>query len=101
MLFCAPVHRNWWFKSFGATTTSLWHVEISSEPLENLGDGPISIDLLTGSFDNLDQTVQTKGSIAVGYRAWTDNRRFEVSGDASLSDAIRYITVHFTTEAAE
>ena len=90
--FCVPVHRNWWFKSFGTTTTYLWHVEISTEEIFNIGEGPISINLLSGSSPVADGTVRTEGNLAVGYRSWTDNRYFVIRGDASLSAAISTIT---------
>ena len=47
--FCFPVHKNWWYKSFGATTSYLWHVEISSEEINALGEGPLVVNLVSGS----------------------------------------------------
>ena len=90
--FCAPVHRNWWFKSFGATGDALWHVEISSEPLEKLSDGPIVIDLLSGSKADDDNLVDVQNGIALGYREWTFGRHFRIRADESLVEAVRYIT---------
>ena len=90
--FCAPVHRNWWFKSFGATNSTLWHVELSSEPVESLGQGPIAIDLLAGSIGEQSGTVDTADGKATGYVEWTFGRHFRISGDESLKGAIEYIT---------
>lgn len=90
--FCIPVHKSWWYTSFGTTTTYLWHVEINSEEIKNLGDGPIYINLLSGSAPVSDGTVRAEGDQSVGYRAWTDNRYFMISGDSSLATAVRYIT---------
>lgn len=93
--FCIPVHKNWWFKSFGATSSSLWHVEIGPQPMENLGEGPISVNLLSGTVESAggsDKLMSVQGDSAVGFRAWDDNRHFEIRGPSSLEQAIRYLT---------
>ena len=97
--FCVPVHRNFWFKSFGATDTTLWHVEISSEPVENMHDGPIVMELFAGSAANNDGTVDIAGGKAVAYKEWTFGRHFRISGDASLEVPIRYIMNHIAEYA--
>lgn len=89
--FCAPVHKNWWFTSFGATSTYLAHVEISTEELHTLGDGPLSINVVSGSISN-DGQVVTQGVETVGYRTWSNDRHIEVRGPSVLAEAIRYIT---------
>lgn len=89
--FCVPVHKSWWFQSFGTTTSYLWHVEVSSEEINNIGDGPIKINLVSGSTD-ADGKVTVQGGVATGYRSWSDGRHFEIIGDASLETAIRYMT---------
>ena len=91
--FCLPVHKNWWFKSFGTTTSQLWHVEISTEDILNIGDGPIAIQLLTGELTGAtDGTVRIEGNQAISYRAWTEGRHFEIAADARLEAAVRYLT---------
>jgi|TARA_Y100000310_G_scaffold295896_1_gene327673 hypothetical protein len=97
--FCAPVHRNWWFKSFGATSSTLWHVELSPEPIESLGQGPIVVELIAGTIGEADGTVDTTNGEAVGYKEWTFGRHFRISGDVSLVDAIKYITENITEYA--
>lgn len=95
--FCIPIHRNWWFKSFGATSSSLWHVEVSMEPVENLGDGPLLINLVSGEVGAVgakDLEVRMHGNFAVGYRAWADGRHFEVSAPVELKEAVQYMTEH-------
>ena len=94
--FCAPVHKNWWFKSFGATSSTLWHVELSSEPIESLGQGPLIIELIAGSNADVNGTIDTSGTQAVGYKEWTFGRHFRISGDKSLTEAIVYITQNIT-----
>lgn len=91
MGFCAPIHKNWWFTSFGATSTYLAHVEVSSEELEVLGDGPLSINVVSGSISN-DGQVVTQGSETVGYRTWSNDRHIEVRAPSILAEAVRYIT---------
>lgn len=93
--FCIPVHRNWWFKSFGATTTHYWHVEISSGPLENLGEGPLVVDLNGESLTALsieDGALREEGNLIAGYRTWTNGRHFRIHADKSLRPAVEYIT---------
>ncbi len=97
--FCFPIHKNWWFKSFGASATVLWHVELSSEAITNLGDGPISINFLSGSLPSgiNDSDVKTVGGTVTGYRSWTGGRHFEISAPASLSEAVGFITRNLET----
>jgi hypothetical protein len=94
MSFCIPVHKNWYFKSFG-TVGSLWHVEVRGSPLENLGEGPIAVDLRTGDLASLSMTdgdiVEANGRV-VGYRMWSDNRHFEISADAALRASVEFMT---------
>lgn len=93
--FCAPIHRNWWFTSFGATSTYLAHVEVSSEELQALGDGPLSINVVSGSINGTgksDGQVATEGGDTVGYRAWSNDRHIEVRAPSILAEAVRYIT---------
>jgi hypothetical protein len=93
--FCVPIHKNWWYKSFGTTSSFFWHVEIGPSEMNNLGEGPISINLVAGDISGAgmsDGQVQTQNSATVGMRAWTGNRHFEIRGPASLEAAIKIIT---------
>ncbi len=93
--FCIPVHKNWWFKSFGATSTYLEHMEVGPQELENLGDGPLSINVVSGSINGTgksDGQVVTEGGDTVGYRAWSNDRHIEVRAPSILAEAVRYIT---------
>ena len=95
--FCVPIHRNWWFKSFGATASSLWHVEVSGEPVENLGDGVLLVNLVQGDIalsGATDREVRMHGNFAVGYRSFSENRHFEISAPMDLKGAVQYITEH-------
>ena len=95
--FCLKVHKNWWYKSFGTTTSSLWHVELNTEDIQNLGDGPIAINLVSGGAGSDDGTTKVDGDRVVGYRAWTEDRHFEISGPLMLQAAIEYTTKNLTT----
>lgn len=102
--FCVPVHKNWWFQSFGATASDFWHVEMNSEPLDKIHDGPIAIRLTSGSMASLnasDGQVVRSGNKVTGYRAWTDDRHFEVTADARLEAAVRYIVENLETYEEE
>jgi len=93
--FCAPIHKNWWFTSFGATSTYLAHVEVGPEELQALGDGPLSINVVSGSINGTgksDGQVVTEGGDTVGYRAWSNDRHIEVRAPSVLAEAVRYIT---------
>ena len=92
--FCFPVHKNWWFKSFGATTSYLWHVEISTEDIMELGQGPLVVNMMSGDISatgQADGAIVAQGDFVVGYKAWTDGRHFEVSAPKSLQSAVAYI----------
>lgn len=90
--FCIPVHKNWWFTSFGATSSSLWHVELSSEEIQQLGDGPMTVVLRSGAAPGPDGQVTSDGTTVTGIRTWTGNRHFVISAPAVLEPAVRYIT---------
>jgi hypothetical protein len=89
--FCIPIPKNAWYKSFGATTSSLWHIELSSEDILNIGDGPVSLNLLSGA-GSTDGQIRTEGTMVIGTRAWTENRHFEIRGPVELRTMIEHIT---------
>jgi hypothetical protein len=89
--YCFPVHKNWWFKSFGATSTTFWHVEVGPSEMFNLGEGPLTVDLLSGNAAS-DGAVTVSGNSVTGVRIWTGGRHIEIRGPANLEAAIRYIT---------
>jgi len=100
--FCIPVHKNWWFKSFGTTTSYLWHVELGPEELQNLGDGPLVVNLLSGALSGAaDTEVKVQGNYAVGYRTWTDNRHFEISAPVELQAAVQHITANLAASESQ
>lgn len=91
--FCIPVHKNWYYRSFGATTNSLWHVEFGMSPLDSLGQGSIVLNLVSGSAaaSGLPSGVVTeRGQRAIGAWEW-DSNHFELSGDLSLRPAIEHM----------
>jgi hypothetical protein len=98
--FCIPVHKNWYYVSFGATSSSLWHVELSSEELVALGDGPVSVVLVAGAAPAADGQVTTEDGKTTGIRAWTNNRHFVISAPAILETAVRYVTQELKTAPA-
>jgi len=92
--FCIPAHKNWYYKSFGATTSNLWHLEFSMEPIETLGAGPIVLNLLQSSLEAAgatDGAIQTHGATIIGFKAWTDGTHFEIIADARLRTAVSYM----------
>ncbi len=97
--FCIPIHKSSWFKSFGVTTSTLWHVELSNEDVQELGDGPIAVNLVRGSAESVgatDKQVKDDGSTVTGYRAWSDDRHFEITGPTVLRQQIEYIMNNLT-----
>lgn len=99
--FCFPVHRNWWYKSFGATTSVLWHIEVSNAPVLNLGDGPIVINLIRGPLTSPDLTVSSQGNSVIGFRQWSTDQHFEITADKRLEAAVNYIVKNITTYEGE
>ena len=94
--FCVPVHKNWFYTSFGSKVSSLWHVEFGMAAIENPGDGVIMLDLLgnpSTSAHGTDGQVTVSGSRVIGYRDWQGNH-FEVVADARLKAAVEYMTSH-------
>jgi hypothetical protein len=100
--FCVPVHKNWWFKSFGATTATLWHVEVSSVDFENIGEGPLAVDFVSGSLPSsvTDGMVVEKDGKVIGYRSWTGQRHFEISAPVQLKAVVEYMTQGLSTYEA-
>ncbi len=95
--FCFPAHKNFYFKSFGATSSYLWHVEVSNAEIVNLGEGPISVNLHSGTVASksaTDRQVRDQGELTIGFIEWTDNKHFEVVGPVELKTAIAYITAN-------
>ena len=99
--FCIPIHKNWWYISFGNTSDTLWHVEVNSAEFETLGSGVISIDLIggdIGSAGHSDNEIRVSGGTVTGYRSWSQGRHFAITADASLEAAVRYMTAALRTE---
>lgn len=91
--FCVPVHKNWYYKSFGATTSTLWHVEFAMKDIQAIGEGVISLNLISGSAQDAggaDGKVETKGNIVIGYKDW-DGRHLEITADARLAEPVTYM----------
>lgn len=96
--FCIPVHRDWYYYSFGATSSYLWHVEVNAQEIENLGDGPLVVNFVAGDLPPSisDGSVVVDGGRAVGYRAWTGGRHFEISASAVLQEAVTFMTANLS-----
>ncbi len=92
--FCIPVHKNWYFKSFGATTSNHWHVEFGMVDIAELGQGAIILNLVAGSsasMDARDGQIKTQGSDIIAFKDWTDGNHFELIADARLRSAVEYM----------
>lgn len=97
--FCIPVHKNWYFKSFGATTTNLWHVEFGQNEIDELGQGAIVLNLVAGTSASMSATdgqVKTQGSEVIGFKDTTDGKHFELIADARLKAAVEYMLSQIT-----
>ena len=84
--------------SFGASAGSLWHIEVSSQELNNVGDGPLSVNLMAGTAESAggtDGQVSTQGGGIVGYKNLGD-KHIEVRAPANLQTAVTYILAHIT-----
>lgn len=89
--FCVPIHKNWWYKAFGATSESLFHIEIGVQELLELGDGIISIDLVKqGEDDGFDSQFPRV--------SWGGNDFvFVVSGPLTLQTLMQQIADSITS----
>lgn len=91
---CFPVRSDYWYRSFGAAADTLWHVELNSEDIVNLGDGPLVVDLVSGRLEGelSDGLVRESDGSVFGYRSWTGNRYFRVSAPSELRASVETIT---------
>ncbi len=97
--FCIPVHKNWYFKSFGATTSNLWHVEFGISNIDVIGQGTIALHLVNGTLSSLglaDGQVRVQGKDVVAFKEWKDGAHFEIIADARLQAAVSYMVSHIT-----
>jgi hypothetical protein len=95
--FCVPVHKNWYYKSFGATTSTLWHVEFGISEIDALGQGGISLNLISGTAEaagGIDGKTEEKGGIIVGYKNWDGGKHIQIAADARLAEAVTYMLDH-------
>ncbi len=98
--FCVPAHKNWYFKSFGATTTNLWHVEFGMAEIDGLYQGPIVLNLISGnsaSMDARDGQIKIQGSDVVAFKDWNGDSHFEIIADARLRAAVEYMLASITS----
>ncbi len=100
MSFCVPVHKSWYYTSFGGSTSTVWHVEVGPVAVENVGEGPITVDLVSGPAPSGDGAVTTSGEFVIGYRAWTNGRHFAVKAPAALRAAVEFMTQNIATADA-
>ncbi|MBI2635864.1 hypothetical protein HYW84_00885 [Candidatus Peregrinibacteria bacterium] len=90
--FCVPLHKYWFYKSFGsAVSPYLWHVEISSRPVEEAGQGVLVVNLVSGSLTGPEGAAVAQGDFVVASRQWTGGRHFEISGPAELKAAVEFM----------
>lgn len=98
--FCVPIHKNWYYQSFGATSTTLWHVEVGPVAINNIGDGPLMVNLMSGTVESAgasDGQVKVDGGTVIGYRSWTENRHIELRAPANLQAAVAFMTANVKT----
>ncbi len=89
--FCVPIHRNGWWNAFGATGEAQWHVEVSTEEITELGQGPLAVDVLPASAGAAaDGQVTVQGGRAVGYRSW-EGKVIRISAPAELQTMAQYM----------
>jgi hypothetical protein len=97
--FCIPVHKNWYFKSFGATTSNLWHVEFGIATIDSLGQGAMVLNLVQGtsaSAGAVDGQTKIQGNDIIGFKDWNDGNHFELIADARLKQPVLYMLSHIT-----
>ena len=74
---------------------------MNAAPVEQLGEGPLVVNLDGESIEALDideGAIRTEGENVVGYRSWTNGRHFEIRAHHTLTDAVRYMTENLRAE---
>ena len=102
--FCVPVHKSWYYKSFGALSSVLWHVEMGALDVESMGDGPIAVELKSGDVASIgvaDGDVKVVGGKVIGYRSFSDSRHFEISAVESLRVPVEYVAKNLSLITVE
>ena len=101
--FCVPVHRNWYYQSFGANVSPfLWHVEVSDQSVEEAGQGVIVVNLVSGPMTaSAEASAEQQGSFVVAQRQWTGNRHFAISAPAELKAAVEYMAANLSVTEQE
>ena len=90
--FCMPLHKYWFYQSFGANVSPyLWHVEVSSSEITEVGQGVIIVNLAAGALSEPEGVAIDQGDFVVVSRQWTGNRHFEVSGPKELRAAVEFM----------
>ena len=90
--FCIPMHKWWFYQSFGTNVSPYpWHVEVSSQSVEEVGQGIIVINLVSGGLAGTEGVAVEQGDFVVASHQWTGNRHFEVSGPRELRAAVEYM----------
>lgn len=100
LAFCVPVHKNWYYKSFGATTSNVWHVEFGIAPIDELNQGAIVLNLVPGSSASMNADsgqIKTQGMDVIGFLNWNDGQHFELIADARLQDIVSYMLTRITS----
>lgn len=90
--YCFPIHRNWWYTAFGATTNEIMRVDIGPEEITTIGEGVIIVRLIDGETNSASGTA---GGSAYAYANF-DGQHFEVSAPAELQAAVTYIANNIT-----
>jgi hypothetical protein len=93
---CFPVRSDFWYKSFGATATSSWHVELAAHDLQEIGEGSISVDLINARIPDgaSDGAFVVEGGVVKGYRVWTGNKHFVVTAPVELRASVEFLVNH-------
>ncbi|HVW66101.1 MAG TPA: hypothetical protein VHA78_00015 [Candidatus Peribacteraceae bacterium] len=102
--FCVPIHKNWYYRGFGATATTLWHVEVGPTDVNNIGDGPLIVNLMSGSLDSVgasDGQVKVQNGQVIGYHSWSENRHFEIIAPANLQTAVTFMIANLKIAGAQ
>lgn len=78
--------RSWYYSSFGVTNNTIWHVGFSDEEVE-LGTEKISVDILSGKVNTLEET--NSGGLFKISLPRDDDTYFEIYGDEAMKETIK------------
>jgi hypothetical protein len=72
-------------------------VEVADFDVEELGQGVIIVNLVSGEMSGSENVAVEQGAYVVAQHQWTGGRHFEISGPKELKTAVEYMAANIST----